>query len=64
MKTQYIENLKINQFGDVDVKYYIAKGKQLRSQAIAEMVQSLFARVRRVCTKRAPHLPLKVNFRH
>lgn len=64
MKMQYTENLKTDRFGEVDVNYYIAKGKQLRAQAIGEMLQTLIARLRLGRTKRTQHLPLNVNFRH
>lgn len=63
MKTQYTQNLKTNQFGEVDVDYYIAKGRQLRSKAVGEIFRSIIAKLRpgRVKTR---HLPLNVNFRH
>jgi hypothetical protein len=63
MNTQYPQNLKTNEFGEVDVSYYIAKGRQLRSLAIAEMLRSFIAKLKSRRAK-TPHLPLKANFRH
>ena len=63
MNAQYTQNQKTNEFGEIDVSYYVAKGKQLRSQAIAEMLRSLITRLKPARVK-TPHFPFKANFRH
>ena len=47
----------------VDVNYYIAKGQQMRSEVLGEMLKSLFAHLRPAGLK-MPHLPLNAHFRH
>ena len=63
MKRQYTQDLKTNEFGEIDVNYYIARGWQLRAETVGEMFQTLFAKLR---SRRAKtrHLPLNLNFRH
>jgi len=63
MKTEYADQFKTNEFGDLDVNYYITKGRQLRSQAIAEMVRSLIVKLKSRRSK-SHSLPLKPHFRH
>jgi hypothetical protein len=63
MKTEYRQNLKTNQFGELDINYYVAKGRHLRSESVREILQSLIAKLRSGRAK-ARHLPLNVNFRH
>lgn len=63
MKTQTPHGLKTDQSGEVDVNYYIAKGQQMRSEALGEMLKSLFAHLRPAGLK-MPHLPLNAHFRH
>ncbi|HXK56068.1 MAG TPA: hypothetical protein PLZ16_05430 [Gammaproteobacteria bacterium] len=58
MKTQYMKNLKTDQFDEIDLEYYIAKGRHLRAQAVAEMLQSLFSKLRQVREK-THQMPLK-----
>ena len=61
MKRQYMD-LETNEFGEIDVNYYIARG-QLRAETVSEMFKTLFAKLR---SRRAKtrHLPLNLNFRH
>ncbi|MCP4284345.1 MAG: hypothetical protein GY792_07840 [Gammaproteobacteria bacterium] len=63
MKTQYTNNLKTNEYGEADVNFYIAKGRRLRANAIAEILQNLIAKFK-PSQRRTHQLPLNANFRH
>lgn len=58
MKTQYTQNLKTDMNGDVDVDYYIAKGRRLRAEAFADSLQRIIA-----CFKPAPAKRLSIPLR-
>lgn len=66
MKAEYTDQFKTNDSGDLDVNYYIAKGRQLRAEAVAAMVRGLFAKLGVWWVRRckSQHLPLKMHFRH
>ena len=63
MHTEYTQNLKTDKFGDVDIAYYVAKGREARSAALAEILLRFMARFRSGQSKTRA-LPLNVNFRH
>jgi hypothetical protein len=50
MKKQYAENYVLNEFGDIDVNYYINKAHQLRSQAIRTEAQKASNAVKQAVT--------------
>ncbi|MGH1484850.1 MAG: hypothetical protein ACRBCI_01445 [Cellvibrionaceae bacterium] len=41
MNKQYEVDYVLNEFGDIDVNYYINKGRQLRAQALRDESQKL-----------------------
>ncbi|MCB1858234.1 MAG: hypothetical protein KDI63_08180 [Gammaproteobacteria bacterium] len=38
---QYEDDIRLNEFGNPDIEYYMAKARQLRALAVAELIQQV-----------------------
>jgi hypothetical protein len=64
MTKPYTRNCVTRPDGEIDVDFYVNRARQMRAEAIADMLGRLIGRLKLGRNQRDRRLPMRVNFTH